>query len=1111
MSTKLTATAIGANGLKDAKAMPENVKWSLPENVEEEAVISETGELLIKNTTNPIKVRAIDGNNPKAECILTITPEMVEGVKPTAVTITGDDVANGAVKVSLDDATEPKTLALTATVEPEDATQQVIWKSSNTNVADVDENGKVTVKAPGTANITASVAGNSSVSATVKLTATKGVTNVVLDNVEVAVGKTVTLKPVLEPAGATGKLTYKSANAKIASVTAKGVVKGVTAGKSTKITVSVDGVAKKTITVKVLAKAATKVAVKAPGKGNYIAPLAAEGAAPTDANSLQLSATVTPSAASKKVTWSSNNKNVIVDATGKVTANTTAEKLTATVTATAADGSGKKASVVIHIGTAPTSITVAAANSAVPGTLYVAQGKTTPVGAVVAQLTDANGNPSTWQDVKWEILDAKGKANKAFATVNAKGQVKGIKPGTVYLRATSKDGTALKNNYKTMKVVVVAVAKATTKVAITGAEDFTFNGKTYMYEEQTGKLSATVTPANKAGVVWTTSNKAVVSIQPDGTFKAESAGTATITATAADGAKNNKLTITVIPEATRIEVLGLHAVSVGAELQLKAQVYDKDDNLISDSPVNWVVDDTAKAKVNASGLVTGEATGHVVVTATALAVPSGVTKPAATFDVEVTEKVVGGKLSIWQGGEDVTGWDIYMNIHKKPVNSVQLIARVEPDSANPSVIWSSMDESVVKVDENGVVTPVGDGHTKVIARMADDPTNVEAKVNFLVDTTDPKAELRADANKNFIMLSATENSIDLFADLNPQFEDSLEFTWEIVEGSDIASFSPFSDTTTTNTLVATGEGTVLVRVTNVDYPEHPAELAIDVVNEISESTLAFSASSKDILMNGDEPVTSFNVAELLVNPLTDMQKKYVSWESNNDAVTVEDGVASFDPDFTGTATITAKLTGRDNVDVSSSVTLNMYKQVKTITIAATEGWTLFTDKENTQHNQLELTVTVEPADATDPTVTLTSSDDNVATATWDDATKTYKVTFYKAANVTFTATANDDSGVTASYNVDLKETDSDFTWTIDSNGEATITGYTNATASSVTIPQYINGSLVTVIGNTGSGDDTVGAFEGKTNLTSVEIPNDIVTIGQQAFKDCTNLASMTTY
>ena len=62
-------------------------------------------------------------------------------------------------------------------------------------------------------------------------------------------GKKITLKPIFEPITSVQKITYQSSNKKVATVTSKGVVKGVKAGTA-KITVKA-GKKKFVVTVKV--------------------------------------------------------------------------------------------------------------------------------------------------------------------------------------------------------------------------------------------------------------------------------------------------------------------------------------------------------------------------------------------------------------------------------------------------------------------------------------------------------------------------------------------------------------------------------------------------------------------------------------------------------------------------------------------------------------------------------------------------------------------------------------------------------------------------------------------------------------------------------------------
>jgi hypothetical protein len=67
------------------------------------------------------------------------------------------------------------------------------------------------------------------------------------------------------------------------------------------------------------------------------------------------------------------------------------------------------------------------------------------------------------------------------------------------------------------------------------------------------------------------------------------------------------------------------------------------------------------------------------------------------------------------------------------------------------------------------------------------------------------------------------------------------------------------------------------------------------------------------------------------------------------------------------------------------------------------------------------------------------------------------------------------------------------------NGAVTITGYTGP-GGTVTIPDTIAGLPVTAIGNS--------ALAANTNLTSVTIPSGVISIGGDAFGDCTSLTAI---
>lgn len=149
-----------------------------------------------------------------------------------------------------------KTTTLKATVAPSDTTDKsVTWDSSNTKVATVSKNGKVSAKAAGTATITATTADGSK-KVTCKVTVTKEVktTGVTLnkEKLSLTVGKSSTLKATITPAKTTdATLTWTSSDAKVATVNKNGKVTSKAKGTATITVKTING---KTATCKVTVK-----------------------------------------------------------------------------------------------------------------------------------------------------------------------------------------------------------------------------------------------------------------------------------------------------------------------------------------------------------------------------------------------------------------------------------------------------------------------------------------------------------------------------------------------------------------------------------------------------------------------------------------------------------------------------------------------------------------------------------------------------------------------------------------------------------------------------------------------------------------------------------------
>ena len=126
-----------------------------------------------------------------------------------------------------------KKLASSITVTPVTSKEKVSYSSSNKKVATVSSKGVIKAKKAGTTKITVK-SGKKKIVVTVKVT---GVKTTNLSGVpaakSVSKGKSFKIKAIATPKNTDEKITFKSSNKKVATVTSKGVVKGLKKGAAT--------------------------------------------------------------------------------------------------------------------------------------------------------------------------------------------------------------------------------------------------------------------------------------------------------------------------------------------------------------------------------------------------------------------------------------------------------------------------------------------------------------------------------------------------------------------------------------------------------------------------------------------------------------------------------------------------------------------------------------------------------------------------------------------------------------------------------------------------------------------------------------------------------------
>lgn len=203
--------------IKPSNATNQDVSWYSSDS--SVATVSSNGEIIAKKVGTTIIT--VSSATSQATCKVTV----VDTVELTKITF---NKTNLTIK-------EKKTEKLNITFNPSNATnKKVTWKSSNTNVATVNNQGLITAIKPGTATITA-VSNDGGHVATCKVTVeaiSKKVTSVTLNKKELnlTAGTEETLTATIKPDYAENKkVIWTSSNEKVATVE-NGIVKALSPG-----------------------------------------------------------------------------------------------------------------------------------------------------------------------------------------------------------------------------------------------------------------------------------------------------------------------------------------------------------------------------------------------------------------------------------------------------------------------------------------------------------------------------------------------------------------------------------------------------------------------------------------------------------------------------------------------------------------------------------------------------------------------------------------------------------------------------------------------------------------------------------------------------------------
>ncbi len=628
----------------DAKA--DDIKWvSLSENIAtvEMNEYEPTNALVTANSVGKAYVAVVANDVSQTQIDIV---EIIVVSMPTGITLS---------EHSVEDSLANKSYRLVATIQPEGAQElEVVWTSSDENIATVNNNGVVTYKQAGEVIITARV---DTFTDSCILKIVTPVTGITLNEKEktLMTGETLELIANISPANATHKdVIWESSDTRVAVVDERGVVTAVGSGTA-HITARANG---SDVSASCIINVYQQVLEL---KLNYDKLTVRKGTI------FWLYATLIPDTAlNRDIVWESSLPGVAtVDEFGQITA--LASGIT-TITATSLD-TGATDSCVITVSESVTGVTLNVREASIE------------IGEKLALIPTVTPIEAENKAVTYTTSD------ESVATVDANGVVTGLKGGTVIITCQTVDRGLIAS-------CRITVNEYISDIRFIEKEIYIIKG-----DKKTLELDVSPKTATNKDFIWTSQNSAILHVDSDGVAYGVNYGTVIVTAMTTDGSeKRDTCKITVIKPVDSL-ILREDKIKVeeGKDYQLDAIIFPSDSSVQN---VVWTSSDTSVAVVDNTGKVTGIKEGVCRITATAK-------DGAGAFDVcEVTVTKTIRVTSITVNPEDAT-----MIVGEER----QIYARMKPTNTTEVYSWISSDDSVVTVDKNGNVKAVGTGSATVTA------------------------------------------------------------------------------------------------------------------------------------------------------------------------------------------------------------------------------------------------------------------------------------------------------------------------------------------------------------------------------------------------------------
>ena len=744
------------------------------------------------NAKGTVQVGLTDVEFTDEEIEVVADSNITKNYKKTTIIVLPTAISLNKTSLNLDAGKNEK---LVATVSPEDATdKKVTWESSNNSVAKVTSDGTVSADSKGTATITAKTSNGKT--ATCDVNVKQPITGITLNkkSLELERGEKSKVTATILPSNADGDKTVKWSSNKtsVATVSSDGTITAVAKGNATITATTSNGkTATCSVTVGVPLKSISfenGIKEKTLNKGENFNLKVIYNPEDTDA--------------SKTITWSSTDTSVAKVENGKVTAVGIGE-----TTITATSSNGKKAECKVKVVNPLVSISIKDSTS-------IQYGQTEKL--VVTYNPEDTTDDKT---ITWESSD------KNIAEISADGTITAKNVGTATITAKTTTGKTancvvtvlpVELNSISIKEQNVTLNKNENKnLTVTYNPENTTDDKTVTWEvvdtnivtiDETGKITpvneGTTTITAKVGdktatttvtvviplesislnetdkkllknetldlsviynpedttddktVEWSSTDEKVAKVE-DGKVTTLASGTTYIKAKVGD--KEASCKVSVIVPLTGIKLNKESVELLKGQTDTLITTFAPEDTTFV-GKASYKSTDESVVTVNEDGKLTAIKEGEATITAT---VKDGENEFNATCEITVNE--------IPLNTITIDKKDFELNVSES--EKLNVIFEPENTTDDKTIEWSSSDESIVSIDNEGIVTANAEGTAIITAKVGEKETQITITAKII--------PIKALSLEGTTTVANIGDIIDIKLTVNPTnatYADSVKYT-----------------------------------------------------------------------------------------------------------------------------------------------------------------------------------------------------------------------------------------------------------------------------------------------------------------------------------------------